>query len=149
MVMGNAISSRESVSPIKVIIWNEEPLMGFEIFPVQSSPVNCCWPYSVQSFLVSAPSGPMTIILFFPDLWGLLFEERRGLATAGHSPSTGGESAGARSDSLLHFPSYLYCHILRSLLCPRHYINSARTALKTFPTVPLVAYISVGTIRVC
>jgi hypothetical protein len=31
MVMGNAISSREAVSPIKVIILNEEPLMGFEI----------------------------------------------------------------------------------------------------------------------
>jgi hypothetical protein len=31
MVMGNALSSREAVSPIKVILWNEEPLMGFEM----------------------------------------------------------------------------------------------------------------------
>jgi hypothetical protein len=31
MVMGNAISSWEAVSPIKVIIWNEEPHMGFEM----------------------------------------------------------------------------------------------------------------------
>jgi hypothetical protein len=30
MVMGNAFSSREAVSPIKVINWEEEPLMGFE-----------------------------------------------------------------------------------------------------------------------
>jgi hypothetical protein len=31
MVMGNAFSSREAVSSIKVMIWNEEPLMGFEM----------------------------------------------------------------------------------------------------------------------
>jgi hypothetical protein len=29
MVTGNAFSSREAVSPIKVKIWNEGPLMGF------------------------------------------------------------------------------------------------------------------------
>jgi hypothetical protein len=28
---GNAYSSREAVSPIKEIIWNEEPLMGVEV----------------------------------------------------------------------------------------------------------------------
>jgi hypothetical protein len=31
MVMWNAFSSQELVSPIKVIVWNEEPLMGFEM----------------------------------------------------------------------------------------------------------------------
>jgi hypothetical protein len=33
----------------------------------------------------------MTIFLFFPDFFemGLLFDERRGLTTAGHSSSTG------------------------------------------------------------
>jgi hypothetical protein len=28
---GNALSFQEVLSPIKVIIWNEEPLMGFEM----------------------------------------------------------------------------------------------------------------------
>jgi hypothetical protein len=31
MVMGNAFSSREAVSQIKVINLNEEPLMGFHV----------------------------------------------------------------------------------------------------------------------
>jgi hypothetical protein len=31
MVTRNSFSSREAVSPIKMIIWNKEPLMGFEI----------------------------------------------------------------------------------------------------------------------
>jgi hypothetical protein len=31
MVMGNAFSSWEAASPIKVIIWNEELIMGFEM----------------------------------------------------------------------------------------------------------------------
>jgi hypothetical protein len=31
MIMGDAFSSQETVSPIKVMIWNEEPLMGFEM----------------------------------------------------------------------------------------------------------------------
>jgi hypothetical protein len=31
MVMGNVFSSQEAVSKIKVIIWNEEPFMGFEM----------------------------------------------------------------------------------------------------------------------
>jgi hypothetical protein len=33
MVIGNAFSSWEAVSPIKMIIWNEEPLLGFEMSP--------------------------------------------------------------------------------------------------------------------
>jgi hypothetical protein len=31
MVIENAFSSQVAVSPIKVIVWNEEPLMGFEM----------------------------------------------------------------------------------------------------------------------
>jgi hypothetical protein len=31
MIVGNAFSSRESVHPIKVIIWNKELLMGFDM----------------------------------------------------------------------------------------------------------------------
>jgi hypothetical protein len=31
MVMGNVFSSREAVSPIKVMFRNKEPLMGFEV----------------------------------------------------------------------------------------------------------------------
>jgi hypothetical protein len=39
MFMGNAFSSREAVSPTKVIIWNKEPLMGFEILYVSFAAV--------------------------------------------------------------------------------------------------------------
>jgi hypothetical protein len=31
IVMANAFYSWEAVSPIKMIIWNKEPLMGFEM----------------------------------------------------------------------------------------------------------------------
>jgi hypothetical protein len=41
MVMGNDFSSREAVRPIKEIIWNEEPLMGFENLYVSFAAVYC------------------------------------------------------------------------------------------------------------
>jgi hypothetical protein len=55
---------------------------------------SCCWFLPAQSFLVSSPSGPVTIFLPFCRLlsvleWDLHFEERRGLTATGHSLSAG------------------------------------------------------------
>jgi hypothetical protein len=61
---------------------------------LQSSTVNCCWSSPAQSFLASGLVGIHDHI-FVPSRllcvlkWGLIFEERRGLTAAGHSPSTG------------------------------------------------------------
>jgi hypothetical protein len=57
--------------------------------PVQKTAVG---PRQHSRTCFRAPSGPMTIFLFFPTYsrvlkLGLLFDERRGLTSAGHSPS--------------------------------------------------------------
>jgi hypothetical protein len=53
--------------------------------------LNCCWPSPAQYFSV------MTIYFFSRLLhvlkWGLLFNEKKGLTTIGHSPSTGDDSS--------------------------------------------------------
>jgi hypothetical protein len=64
-----------------------------------------------SQFRFRVPSGHMTISLFFPRLlcvlkWGLLFDERRGLTTTGHSPSTGDDSSGHRNSTSLHALRY-------------------------------------------
>jgi hypothetical protein len=54
-------------------------------FALQSSPVNCCWPSTAQSFLISGAVGTHNLIYIrsFTELrvskWGLFFDERRGL----------------------------------------------------------------------
>jgi hypothetical protein len=64
------------------------------VAPLQSSPINCCWPSSAQSFLVSVSveaHGHNFVIsrLLRVLKWGLLFDEKWGLSTTDHSPSTG------------------------------------------------------------
>jgi hypothetical protein len=56
------------------------------------NPVNCCWPSPAQSFLLSGLVGTYDhiFVLCIPlrvSKWGLCSDERRGLATAGHTPT--------------------------------------------------------------
>jgi hypothetical protein len=73
----------------------------------QSIQVNCCWPSSAQPLLVSDPYGTqdhsfVLSILLRVLKWGLLFDERRGLTTTGHSLSIGSDSAGCQSLTQFH-----------------------------------------------
>jgi hypothetical protein len=71
--------------------------------------------------IFSAPSGPVTILLFFPRLlhvleWGLFFNERRGLATTGHFSSTARLSLLARSASLGRSDKFLLVLVRKVIL---------------------------------
>jgi hypothetical protein len=62
----------------------------------------------------------MTISVFFPRLlrvlkWGLLLDERRGVTTAGHSPSTGNNSlkTGFLLNNMENYSLYLTGNMLR------------------------------------
>jgi hypothetical protein len=59
MVMTNAFFSREAVSLIKVIIWNEEPLMGFEMCPSEHSHI-CMQVLQLFSELIAPPPNATT-----------------------------------------------------------------------------------------
>jgi hypothetical protein len=59
-------------------------------------------PSPAQTILVSGPVGNYDHIFVFPRLspvlkWGLLFDNRRGLTTTGHSLSTGVTRAGSHT----------------------------------------------------
>jgi hypothetical protein len=110
--------------------------------PVQSSPVNCCWPFQQSRSWFQAPSGPMTIFLFFARLLRVL-KRGGGLTTTGH-PSTGGDSTAHTHTLSLTHPDWLtltlstHCNQVTSLVCAR-YIASGRTAQKTpSPTIILL-----------
>jgi hypothetical protein len=66
---------------------------------------------STSASWLLVPSGPITIIFFSRFLrvlrWSLLFNDRRGLTTTGHSPCTGDDSSG---HSLINWPSPPHTH---------------------------------------
>jgi hypothetical protein len=71
-----------------------QALQSLALRPVQYSSLQCSKFLLTQSFLVSGLVGAHDPIFVLSRLlrglkWGLLFEERRGLTTVGHSPSTG------------------------------------------------------------
>jgi hypothetical protein len=53
--MGNAYSSREAVSPIKVIIWNKQPRMRFQMLVLYD------WRFTDYQFVLALNTLKLTI----------------------------------------------------------------------------------------